>query len=110
MLKEGATGFGSGLGVGLGLVVGFAGLLFSNCCKTGTGLPSSGGINGESEPIIKIKSLAVIGCPFTVPIGVCPSTRGGLMRVLCAKPSAAKVSKIAARIRLEAIFDMNFPS
>ena len=34
-------------------------------------------MNGESVLIVRIRSFAVTGCPFIVPIGVCPSTLGG---------------------------------
>ena len=75
--KLGAAGFGGITGTGCGVAVGFAGYWFSNCCRMGAGLPSRGGMKGESGLIPMIRSFAVTGCPFIVPIGVCPSTRGG---------------------------------
>jgi len=80
-LKLGAGGFGGTTRPGEGLATGFAGYLFSNCRSIGAGLPSSGGIKGESELIVIIRSFAVTGCPFIVPTGVWPSTRGGRGRV-----------------------------
>src|SRR5689334_20501806 len=77
-LNFGAVGFGRKTGSWDGVTVWVAGsgYLASNCWRAGAGDPSSGGIKGESVLTVSIRSFAVTGWPFMVPIGVCPLTMG----------------------------------